>query len=152
MSLKPSFRENKPGWYACNRSYIKQIIRRQAKFIILGDSIVANLARYPCVWDQHLHPFNTVNCGGDRTQHVLWRAHNMYLPDIAHSVIGSGIKLRVKHSHLKIVVVGILPRDRDISKIRKKIQQTNEILKQVCWKLNFAYIEPANKPKLVLER
>ena len=105
---------------------------------------MANLARYPCVWDQPLHPFNTVNCGigGDRTQNVLWRADNMYLPDsvsvatvlcgtnnmvnvyrphdIAHSVIESGIKLRAKHSHLKIVVVGILPTDRVISKIRKK--------------------------------
>ena len=108
---------------------------------------MAKLARYPCVWDQLLHPFNTVNCGigGDRTQHVLWQADNMFLPhsvsvatilcgtnnmdnvyrphDIAHSVIESGIKLSVKHSHLKIVVVGILPRDRVISKIRKKIQQ-----------------------------
>ena len=132
--LKSSFRENKLGWYASHRNFTNQIIRRQAKVILLGDSIMANLARYPCVWDHHLQPFNTVNCGvgGDRTQHVLWRAENMYLPasvsvatilcgtnnmdnnvyqphDIADSVIACGTKLREKHPHLKVIVVGILP-------------------------------------------
>ena len=165
---KPSFRENKPGWYACHRSHVNSVIRRQAKVILLGDSIMASLSRYPCVWDRHLQPFNTVNCGvgGDRTQHVLWRAENMYLPasvsvavilcgtnnmdynvylphDIAHSVLSCGTRLRDKHPHLKVIVVGILPRDRTISKRRIKIQQTNDILKKVCWKEGFLYIEQA---------
>ena len=153
MSIsKPSFRENKLGWYACHRNHVNSIIRRQAKVLLLGDSILANLARYPSVWDCHLQPYNTVNCsiGGDRTQHVLWRAENMYLPasvsvavilcgtnnmdfnvyrphDIAHSVISCGTRLRDKHPHLKVIVVGILPRDPKVSKRRNKIEQTNGI-------------------------
>ena len=65
--------------------------------------------------------------------------NNVYQPhDIADSVIACGTKLREKHPRLKVIVVGILPRDRAISKIRNKIQQTNDILKKVCWnKLGF---------------
>ena len=150
--LKPTFRQNKPGWYACHRRQLNNVSGKQVKVILLGDSIMANRTRYPSVWDDHLSPFNTVNCGigGDRTQHVLWRADNMYLPpsvsvaailcgtnnmdtnihrpqDIAHSVLLCGTRLRERHPHLNVIFVGILPRDGGTSKKRSKIQQTNEI-------------------------
>ena len=163
---KPSFR-NKPIWYACHRKQVNQIIKRQARVILLGDSLIANLSRYPSVWDRHLKPLNAVNCGigGDCTQNVLWRAENFYLPasvsvaviscginnmdfyrphDIAESVILCGTRLREKHPHLHVIVAGILPRDRTVSKRRNRIQQTNIILKNVCCKNKFLFIEQAS--------
>ena len=168
MSLsKPSFREKKRGWYAWHRIHVNNTIRRQAKVIILGDSLVANLSRYPSVWDHHFRDLNAVNCGigGDCAQHVLWRADNFYLPgsvsavvihcgtnnlefnvfrphDIAHCVIACGTRLRDRFPHLKVIVAGILPRDIDVSK-RNKIQQTNDLLKTFCLDEDFHYIEQA---------
>ena len=166
---KPSFRERKLGWYSCHRSHVNAIVRRQAKVVLLGDSLVANLGRYPSVWDRHLEAFNTVNCGigGDRTQHVLWRADNMYLPDsvsvvvihcgtnnigfnvfrphdIAHSVVSCGTRLREKFPHLNIIVAGILPRDTDGSTTTTKIQQTNDNLKTLCCDEGIVFIEQAS--------
>ena len=56
------------------------MIRQQARVAILGDSIVEGLARYPAVWNNHLKPFNTVNCGigGDSIQHLLWSGAPFY--------------------------------------------------------------------------
>ena len=117
--IKPSFRDTKPGWYAFHRGHVNGIIRWQAKVALIGDSLVANLSRYPGVWDHHLKPLNAINCGigGGRTQHVLWRVDHMYLPasvsvvvihcgsnnldfnvyqpnDIANSLVSIGSKLR----------------------------------------------------------
>ena len=163
---KPIFRDTKLGWYSLHRQHVNSIVRRQAKVVLLGASIVRNLARYPCVWDRHLEPFNAVTCGigGDRTQHVLWRAENLYLPssvhvvvihcgtnnvdanvytphDIAHGVISCGVKLKEKSPHLRVIVAGILPMDLTITKRRMKIQQTNEILKKLCCIEEFSYLE-----------
>ena len=70
---RPIFRETKLGWYGLHRTHANTIIRKQAKVVLLGASLVRNLSRYPNVWGRHLEGFNTVNCGigGDRTQHVL---------------------------------------------------------------------------------
>ena len=153
--FKPHSREERNGWYACHRRNANEIIRCQANVVILGDSIVAGLARYPSVWDHHLKPLNAINCGigGDRTQHVLWRAGHLSLPDsvcvvvllcgtnninddlpldIAHSVIACGTSLQERHPRLHVVVTGILPRDLNVTNKRIKIQQTNEHLKQLC--------------------
>ena len=164
---KPIFRLNKPKYYAMHRSHVNKTIKTQAKVIILGDSIVANLSRYPAVWDNHLLPFNAINCGigGDCTQHVLWRADNFYLPptvstvvlscgtnnmdffspvDIANSVILSGLKLREKHPRIHVIVTAILPRDATVTKRRIRIQQTNDLLKKHCWRNNFLFVEQAS--------
>ena len=60
------------------------MIRQQAQVAILGDSIVEGLARYPAVWNDHLKPFNTVNCGigGDSIQHLLWRVGHLSIPHV----------------------------------------------------------------------
>ena len=86
---KPIFRDTKLGWYSLHRQHVNSIVRRQAKVVLLGASIVRNLARYPCVWDRHLESFNAVTCGigGDRTQHVLCRAEHLYLPSSVDVVV-----------------------------------------------------------------
>ena len=57
------------------------ISKEQAEVVLLGDSLVANLARYSAVWNQ-LAKLKAVNCGigGDSTQHVLWRVEKIFLP------------------------------------------------------------------------
>ena len=79
---RPTFRDNKPRWYGLHRKSVNKMIRQQARVAILGDSIVDGLARYPAVWNDHLKPFNTVNCGigGDSIQHLLWRVGHLSLP------------------------------------------------------------------------
>ena len=149
---KPIFSDNKLGWYSLHRQHVNSIVCRQAKVVLLGASIVRNLARYPCVWDRHLEPFNSETCGigGDRTQHVLSWAEHLYLPssvdvvvihcgtnnvyanvytphDIAHDVISCGVKLREKSPHLRVIVAGVLPMDLHVTKTRIKIQQINNI-------------------------
>ena len=99
--------------------------------------------------------FHTLNYGiaGDRTQHVLWRAENAALPnslkyvvihcgtnnidhdqprDIANGVISIGLKLQEKCRGLKVIVTGLLPRDLEWSKRRKKINLINYYLEKLC--------------------
>ena len=47
--------------------------------ILIGDSLIAGLTRYRKVWNTFFKPLNVLNCGigGDRVQHVLWRAHDL---------------------------------------------------------------------------
>ena len=107
MLEKPEFR-SKRDWYATHRRHLKSIIKNQAKVVLLGDSLVANLSRYPSVWDTHLSPYNTVNCGigGDRTQNVLWRVDNMYLPaSVSVGVIHCGVNNMSTLAHGNVVWV-----------------------------------------------
>ena len=69
-----------PTWYSEHVRSYTNISKEQAEVVLLGDSLVANLCRYPVVWD-HLSNLNAVNCGirGDHTQNVLYRVENMYL-------------------------------------------------------------------------
>ena len=59
---RPAFRHNKPGWYAFHGNHVNKMIKEKTRVIVLGDSIVEGLARYPDIWDL-LKPFNNVNCG-----------------------------------------------------------------------------------------
>ena len=47
--------------------------------ILIGDSLIAGLARYSKVWNKFFKPLNAFNCGigGDRVEHVLRRAHDL---------------------------------------------------------------------------
>ena len=106
-------------------------VKEKARVIVLVDSIVEGLARYPDVWDL-LKSFNTVNCGirGDSIQNLLWRVDHLSLPvslrvavllcgtyniqhdepkDIAEGVIACGSTLLEKDPQLHVVITGILP-------------------------------------------
>ena len=167
LCAMPVYREEWPGWYTEHWVHVKHIIWQQASVVILGDSIVAGLARYPSVWDDHLRQLNAINCGirGDLTQNVLWRAGYLSLPesvcvtvilcgtnnmahdqplDIAQGVISCSTRLQEKNPHLHVITTGILPLGQTPSKLRRKIRQTNSHLKCFCWNmLDFCYIEQA---------
>ena len=126
----------KPGWYGQHIRTLHQVIQQQAEVILLGDSIVANLGRYPDVWTKSLTQYITVNCGigGDSTRNVLWRVEQLYLPatvsvgiihcgindiseypsaygptQIANNIILFGSRLQERHPGMSIIVAGILP-------------------------------------------
>ena len=57
--------------------------------LLLGDSIVACLSRYPNVWNEYLAPINVLNLGngGYRVENVLWRAIDLLLPSSVKNVV-----------------------------------------------------------------
>ena len=116
----------KSTWYGEHIKKYTKCIKDQSRAILLGDSLVANISRYPEVW-KPLERLDAVNCGiaGDKTQNVLWRVEKMRLPatvsvgvihcgindingalshtygprEIAENVISCGSKLRERDIH-----------------------------------------------------
>ena len=140
--------------------------------MLLGDSLVANMSRYPIVWGHHLEKLNVVNCGirGDHTQNVLWRVEHMYLPatvsvalihcgindingtsanvcrphEIAENVILCGLKLRERHPLMSIIIVGILPAEKTFWGRKSRIEQVNFSLHRFCSFHGFLSVEPSS--------
>ena len=125
--------------------------------------IAAGLNRYRSVWAKYLEPLKTLNCGigGDRVQHVLWRAQNLPAisslknvviscgttnlfqdspEDIAGGVIEIAETFQSKYNSIDIAIGGILPRDVSWSINRVLIKEVNEILNEKCSRLFFIYI------------
>ena len=50
-----------------------------SKILLIGDSIISNLGRYPKIWKKYFSSNNTLNFGisGDKNQHVLWRIQHL---------------------------------------------------------------------------
>ena len=78
----PSARHNKVGWFENQQKHICLTKRMQPTILLIGDSIIAGLTRYQNVWKKYFKFPKTVNCGipGGKTQHVLWRAKNLFIP------------------------------------------------------------------------
>ena len=152
----PSGRDNKNGWYDIHQKHVNLSLNSKTILVLIGDSIVAGLSRYANIWRTFFKTFHTMNfgIGGDRTQHVLWRAENATLPnslkyvvihcgtnnidreqprDIANGVISIGLKLQEKCRGLKVIVTGLLPRDSEWSQRRKKINSINYYLEKLCF-------------------
>jgi len=85
--LRPQPRD-KLGCYACHQRQINKGIRSQASIVVIGDSLVRSLSRYPEVW-KLLSAHNLVNfgLGGDRAENVLWRVDNLSLPPTVTTVV-----------------------------------------------------------------
>ena len=58
--------------------------------LLLGDSIIARLARYQTVWRKYLVSLNTMNLGvsGDSVEYLLWRAISLPLPPSVRNIVG----------------------------------------------------------------
>ena len=104
---------------------------------MIGDSLIAGLARYSKLWNKFFNLLNAFNCGigGDRVQHVLWRAHdlrcfsslrnviilcgtnNLYQDspeDIANGLMKIASFFKQGNKFTNVFISGILPHD-DIS-------------------------------------
>ena len=59
-------------WKGDHAKSLMDITQEQSKVVIFGDSLVANLQRYPDAWEI-LNKLQVTNCGihGDRAQNVL---------------------------------------------------------------------------------
>ena len=131
---------------------------------------MVNLAGYPAVWDEHLYPLHTVNCGidGDCTQNVLWWIENMFLPamttvavihcgindiqeaaanaygphEIAENVILCGSKLKERHPWISIIIItGILPTMESFRSSNSRIKQVNSLPEKACESLGFLLLD-----------
>ena len=127
----PSGRDNKSGWYDIHQKHVNLWLNSKTILVLIGDSIVAGLSHYTNIWRTFFKTFHTLNygIGGDRTQHVLWRAENATLPNSLKYVvihcgtnnidrdqprdIANGLKLQEKCSGLKVIVTDLLPRDSE---------------------------------------
>ena len=116
--------------------------------LLIGDSIIAGLSRYPKVWKYYFFKQRSLNCGigGDGSLNVLWRAERMFLPPtlaniiihcgtndldrhvppkIASNIISIAKVFRKRSPAAKIVIVGLLPRDKYFTSRRKAICEVN---------------------------
>ena len=147
----PSARHNKVGWFENYQKHICLTKRMQPTTLIIGDSTVAGLSHYQNVWKKYFKFPKTVNCGipGGKTQHVLWRAKNLFNPrsvkfiaiycgtnnldyndpiDNAKGILNIGKSLLEKASKSNIILTGILPRDKYKSNRRNKLCEVNSYL------------------------
>ena len=61
--------------------------------MFIGDSIVVEITRYQNICKKYFKSPETVNCGihGDKTQHFLWRAKNLFIrPSVKFIVVHCG--------------------------------------------------------------
>ena len=65
--------------------------------------------------------------------------------DIVATIMSSAAKIKEKHSHLHVVITGILPKGRQESSLRVRIRQTNALLRYQCGKL--PYLSSLNSPQ-----
>ena len=57
--------------------------------MVIGDSTVAGLRRYPTVWRNLFLQYKTVNLGivGDRIENILWCINDIVLPKSRRSIV-----------------------------------------------------------------
>ena len=96
---------------------------------------------------------------------VLWRTKNLLIPpslknvvvlcgtnnlftdsplDIADCIVNIGSCLREKSSSVNVFICGLIPRDESWSVNRVLIKDFNRILKYLCLKHDFSYIDQSN--------
>lgn len=119
--------------------------------LMIGDSIIKGLTRYPSVWRKYFGSLNCLNFGvsGDRVQHVLWRLKNGELDcqpkiivlhcgtnnigkdspsEIAEGLLTIVDQITVNCPRTRIIVTGLLPRDLDPSNFRRDVDEVNKLL------------------------
>ena len=119
--------------------------------LLIGDSIIFQFSRYPCVWAKHFKNLKNFNMGmrGDRTQHVLWRIKFGLLPanvniviihagtnnllknkpfEVAEGILQIGHEVRRRLPNSKIVMTGLLPRGLKTSRYRDDVNAVNNCL------------------------
>ncbi len=130
----------------------------KVELLMVGDSITHNFdtgGPGESIWKKYFTPLNALNLGfgGDRTNHVLWRLDNLprlkTAPKAASLMIGTnnicwgsdqprqaadGVqaiakKLNEMYPEMKILVVGVFPRRRELTHPhRKQINELNSYL------------------------
>jgi len=143
-------------WFSRHAEHIGRMKDGEFDLLMVGDSITHNFESVgEPVWKQHFERRKAINlgCGGDRTNHVLWRLDHLPKlkkePKAAVVLIGTnnicwgsdqprqaamGVaavagKLHELYPGMKILVLGVFPRRREASHPhRKEIVELNAAL------------------------
>ena len=89
MALIARGRFNKSSWIECHRNHCLTMKVTNPNALLLGDSIIAGLARYQNVWKKYFVSLNAMNLGirGDCVENVLWRAISLPLPSSVRNIV-----------------------------------------------------------------
>ena len=108
---------SKIGWIKTH-CHQKELMRKSyASVVVIGDSIVAGLRRYPTVWRNFILQYKTVNLGigGDQIENVLWRINDIVLPKSIRSVVIHCGTNNIDTSSSDEISVGVVTIARSIS-------------------------------------
>ena len=165
--LSATVRFKKSNWLECHRYHYFLLKIQFTNTSLLGYAIIAGLSRYLKVWQRYFTPLKALNfgIGGDRVENVLWRTKNLLIPpslknvvvlcgtnnlftdsllDVADCIVKIGSCLCEKSSSVNIFICGLIPRDESWSVNKVLIEEVNRILKYLCLKHDFYYIEQSN--------
>ena len=158
MDLSATVRFKKSNWLG---------FKKKIYTLLLGDSVIVGLLRYLRVWPRHFTPLKALNLGIKRgdVENVLWLAMNLsILPslknvvalcgtnnlftdppmDIADCIVNIGFCLCEKSSNISVFICGLIPRDESWSVNRVLIKDITGILKYLCLKHDFSFIDQSN--------
>ena len=63
MALIPTERFYKSNWVEYHHNHCSMIKDSKLNTLLLGDSIVVGISRYPNVWNEYFTPINMLNLG-----------------------------------------------------------------------------------------
>ena len=115
-NLQPKKR-SKIGWIETHY-HQKELLRKSyASVVVIGDSNVVGLRRYPTVWRNFILQYKTVNLGigGDQIENVLWRINDIVLPKSIRSVVIHCGTNNIDTSSSDEISVGVVTIARSIS-------------------------------------
>jgi len=145
-------------WFALQAKSIDLMKKGDIDLLMVGDSITHNFSNEKAglkVWEEHFVSLKAINlgAGGDRTQHVLWRLSHLPVmkqaPKGAVVLIGTNnmgwgtdtpqqtgdgikaivLKLKETYPEMEVLVLGVLPRRRNLDHPhRKRIIELNALL------------------------
>ena len=153
-SLDPK-KQSKSGWVETHYHQKELLRKSHASVLVIGDSIVAGLRRYPTIWRDFILRYKTINLGngGDRVENILWRINDIVLSksirsvvinygtnnidtnssnEISVSVVTIARSISHRYPNIEIIVSGLLPRHFHWSTRRVKINKANDYLKDYC--------------------
>ena len=89
MALITTERFYKSNWVEYHRNHCFMIKGSKHNTLLIVDSIVAGLSRYPNVWYKYLAPIHTLNLGigGDRVENVVRQVIDLPLPSSVKNIV-----------------------------------------------------------------
>ena len=165
-SLSPTPRNGKRGWYDQFQKHNLLLNSSKARMLIVGDSLVSNLSRYPKIWRKYFINLGALNfsIAGDKTQNVLWRVNNFHFSSnlnikyvlilcgtnnidhnsphsTASTIISTGLAFQKKSHKFQVVIIPLLPRDHKHSRRRGIINTVNKLSKFQCLNNDFHFLK-----------
>ena len=95
----------------------KELLRKSYASVVIGDSIVAGLRRYPTAWRDFILQYKTINLGirGDRVENVLGRINDIVPPKSIRSVVIHCGTNSIDTNNSNEISVGVVAIARSIS-------------------------------------